>query len=257
MKGSEMREHLVDKRVRRLVGKAIGEYGLIEGGDRILVGVSGGKDSLTLLKVLAERKGVVPIEYELLAVSVDLGFNPLPLDELKGFADSLGVPLVVKHTQIGPKAHSPDNPEIPCFICSRWRRKVLFETAEELGCNKIALGHNKDDILVTFFLNVLFAGEISTMVPKQELFGGKLTIIRPLALLDEDRIEAFSRIHGLPVFEDGCPTKGKTKRHEVKMWLEEMFRRHPETKGNAFRALSHVNLKYLLPPINGAKGCPS
>jgi len=252
-----MRERLLDKRVRRLVGKAICEYGLIEDGDRILVGVSGGKDSLTLLKVLAEREKVVPIGYELVAVNVDLGFSPMPVEQLEAFARSLGIPFVVKHTQIGPKAHSPDNPEVPCFICSRWRRKVLFETAAELGCNKVALGHNKDDILVTFFLNVLFSGEISTMVPKQELFGGRLTIIRPLALVDEERIEAFSRIHRLPVFDDRCPTKGKTKRHEVKAWLKEMFARHREAKGNAFHALSNVNLKYLPPPIDGARGCPS
>ncbi|RLA86071.1 MAG: tRNA 2-thiocytidine(32) synthetase TtcA [Deltaproteobacteria bacterium] len=247
---------LLDKRVRRLVGKAICEYGLLEDGDRVLVGLSGGKDSLTLLKVLAEREKIVPISYSLVAVTVDLGFSPLPEAELGKFAESLGVEFIVKHTDIGPRSHRPGNPETPCFMCSRMRRKVLFETASELGCNKIALGHTKDDILVTFFMNVLYSGEISTMVPKQELFGGKLTIIRPLALLDEERVEAFARMHRLPIIGDLCPTKGKTKRAEVKKWLQLMFKRDRTLKGNAFHALSNVNLRYLLPRTDGVEKCP-
>lgn len=235
----------VDTRVRRLVGKAIWDYRLLEEGDRVLVGLSGGKDSLTMLKVLAERQKVVPVSYELIAVTVDLGFDGFSVEPLKKFVSSLGCPFVVKRTDIGPKSHR-DPLETPCFYCSRMRRKVLFETAAELGCNKVALGHTKDDILVTFFMNVFFSGEISTMLPRQELFGGKVTIIRPLALVDEEKVEEFSKLHGLPVINDPCPTKGKTKRAEVKRWLDAFFQGRKELKGNAFHALSNVNLKYLL-----------
>lgn len=243
----------IDARVRRLVGKAIWEYRLLQEGDRVLVGVSGGKDSLTMLKVLAERRKVIPIEYELIAVTVDLGFDGFSVDPIREFASSLGCPFVVKRTDIGPRSHK-DPSETPCFQCSRMRRKVLFETAAELGCNKVALGHTKDDILVTFFMNVFFSGEISTMLPRQELFGGKITLIRPLALVDEEKVEEFSKHHGLPVIKDPCPTKGKTKRAEVKEWLNAFFRGRKELKGNAFHALSNVNLKYLLASYKDDEG---
>lgn len=236
----------LDKRVRRLVGKAICDFGLIQDGDRILVGLSGGKDSLVLLKVLAERLKVVPIRYDLQAVTVDLGFGGLDLGRLREFVSELGCDLVVKRTDIGPRSHRPENPEVPCFLCSRMRRKVLFQTAAELGCNKLALGHTKDDIIVTFFMNVLYSGEISTMVPRQELFGGRLTIIRPLALLDEEKAAAFARQHCLPVMDEGCPTRGKTKRAEVKAWLQELLRRDRRIKGNIFHALGNVKREYLL-----------
>jgi len=249
-------KNLIEKRVRRLVGKAICEYNLLQEGDRVLVGISGGKDSLSMLKILAEREKIAPIKYELFPLLVDLGFGPLPEEELKAFVESLGLKLLIKRTDIGPKSHNSSLRETPCFLCSRMRRKVLFETASELGCNKIALGHNKDDLLVTFFLNVLYSGEISTMVPKQELFKGKLTIIRPLCLVDEEKVEAFSRLHNLPVIHDPCPTRGHTRRAQIKTWLHQIFKKDPHTKGNAFHALSNVNLEYLIPKTNGRKKCP-
>ncbi len=236
----------LDKRIRRLVGKAICDFDLIRDGDRVLVGLSGGKDSLVLLKILAERRKVVPTRYELRAVTVDLGFGGLDLERLRDFASQHDCELIVKSTQIGLRAHRDDNPEVPCFMCSRMRRKVLFQTASELGCNKLALGHTKDDIIVTFFMNILYSGEISTMVPRQELFGGKLTIIRPLALVDEDKVAAFARQHRLPVMEEGCPTRGRTKRAEVKAWLQELFRRDRRIKGNVFHALGNVKREYLM-----------
>jgi len=236
----------LDKRVRRLVGRAIWEYRLIEEGDRVLVGLSGGKDSLVLLKVLAERLKVVPMDYELKAVTVDLGFGGLDLERLREFVDGLGCEWVLKTTEIGPRAHRPDNPEVPCFLCSRMRRKVLFQTAAELGCNKLALGHTKDDLIVTFFMNVLYSGEISTMVPRQELFGGRVTIIRPLALVDEEKVEVFARQHRLPVMDEGCPTRGRTKRAEVKALLERLYKMDRRVKGNIFHALGNVKREYLL-----------
>jgi len=183
------------KEIRKLVGKAIHQYRLIDDGDRILVAVSGGKDSLVMLKLLHERRSRVPIDYELKVVTIDLGYKDGNLESLGEYVEGLGCDYFLQKTQIGPLAHSPRNRENPCFLCARLRRKVIFETAQKLGCNKIALGHNRDDIIETFLLNVFFCGEISTMVPHQVLFGGKLSIIRPLSFVEEGKIRAYAKLH--------------------------------------------------------------
>lgn len=240
------------KEIRKLAGKAIHQYRLINDGDRILVAVSGGKDSLVMLKLLHERRSRVPINYELKVVTIDLGYKDGNLESLEEYVEGLGCDYFVQKTQIGPLAHSPHNRENPCFLCARLRRKVIFETAQEMGCNKIALGHNRDDIIETFLLNILFCGEISTMVPHQVLFGGKLSIIRPLSLIEEDKIQAYARLHDFPEVQDGCPTKGLTRRREIKLLLGELHKMDRRVKSNIFRALSNVKNEYLL--VNGHGG---
>src|SRR3990170_7124381 len=205
-----------EKEIRSLVGKAIHRYGLIRDGDRILVGVSGGKDSLTLLTLLSERVKRVPIHYELLAVHVDLGFQSSGADMLKEFFEAKRIAYHIESTRIAELANGPDNRENPCFLCSWERRKRVFSLAQRFGCNKIAFGHHKDDIIETFLLNIFYSAEISTMLPIQALFKGKITLIRPLALLEEKKIERFAREMGLPFGPGGCPSSGKTKRKEVK-----------------------------------------
>ena len=145
----------------------------------------------------------------------------------------------------GPKAHSPENRENPCFLCSRFRRKILFETASELGCNKIAFGHHKDDLIETFFLNVFFGASISTMLPVQRLFNGNLTIIRPLFLLDEKTIKGYARSMDWPEINLGCPTAGSSKREDIKNMLKRFYRSNKKIKGNIFHALQNVNPEYL------------
>jgi len=162
------------KAINREVGKALHRYEMISDGNRILVGLSGGKDSLTLLWILNERKNRVPINYELFPVYIDLGFEGGFRDALKIYCQNLGYNLRVENTDYGIIGHSPQNRENPCFLCSRLRRKRLFEIAGELGCEKVALGHNKDDIIETLFLNICYAGEISTMLPSQIFFPGKV-----------------------------------------------------------------------------------
>jgi len=236
----------LEREVRRQVGQAIHQYRLIEDGDRILVALSGGKDSLVMLKLLHERRSRVPIDYEIRVVTVDLGYDGGNLGLLQDYVRGLGYDFVLKKTNIGDMAHSPLNRESPCFLCARLRRKIFFEVAEELGCTKVALGHNRDDIIETFFLNVLYCGEISTMVPHQVLFGGKLSIIRPLALLEERKIKFYAKLHNFPEIHDGCPTKGLTRRWELKFLLEELDKRDRRIKNNIFRALSNVKHEYLL-----------
>lgn len=228
------------------MGKAIHRFGLIGNGDRILVGVSGGKDSLTLLHLLNERRKRVPIRYELIPVYIDLGFNSGRTEILKDFFESRGLSYHIEFTDIGKKANSSENRENPCFLCSWERRKRLFYLAQHLKCNKIALGHHQDDIIETFLLNIFYSAEISTMLPLQTLFKGKITLIRPLALIEEKKIERFARETGLPFGSSGCPSSGKTKRREVKELIGELERNNRKIKGNIFRSLSNIKMDYML-----------
>ena len=235
-----------EKEIRSLMGKAIHQYGLIQEGDRVLVGVSGGKDSLTLLHLLHERSKRVPIHYELMPVYIDLGFGLGRTEILKKYFETKELPYHIEFTDIGRRANSAENRENPCFLCSWERRKRLFHLANRFKCNKIALGHHKDDIIETLLLNIFYSAEISTMVPLQSLFKGKITLIRPLALLEEKKIERFAREMGLPYGPGGCPSSGKTKRKVVKDLIEMLSQKDRRLKGNIFRALSNIKLDYLL-----------
>jgi len=242
----------LEREIRKLMGKAIHQYRLIEDGDKILVALSGGKDSSVMTKLLHERRARVPINYELGVLTVDLGYEGGNFELLEEYVKGFGSDYFLKKTQIGPLAHSPLNRENPCFLCARLRRKVIFETAKELGFNKIALGHNRDDIVETFLLNIFYSGEISTMVPHQVLFGGRLSIIRPLSLIEADKIRVYAKLHNLPIIHDGCPTKKVTCRNEIKFLLGELDKRDKRIKRNIFRALSNVKSEYLLIDDHGA-----
>lgn len=237
-----------DRAIRRGVGQAIHHYNMISHGDRIAVGVSGGKDSLTLLWSLRERLSRVPIHYSFFPIHIDLGFEGSPAHLMEAYFNKEGFPLRVEYTDYGVRAHSGENRENPCFLCSRLRRKRLFELSDELGCNKLALGHNKDDIIETLFLNMCYGGEISTMVPLQLFFEGKLTVIRPLAHLEEKAITQFAKDHDFPLFSNPCPTANTSKRLEIKEMLCGLYKTNKKIKGNIFRSMSHVKLDYLLKP---------
>ncbi len=243
-----MQQHAgrIYKRLNRTVGQAIHRYDMISDGDRIAVGLSGGADSMFLLHVLSERLKRIPIRYELTAIHIDAGFEGGCSASLAEYCRENGWRLHIEHTDYGVLAHSEENLENPCFLCSRLRRKRLFELTSELGCNKLALGHNKDDIIETFFLNMCYAGEISTMVPYQSLFGGDAVIIRPLAFSDEQLIRRFGRETDFPVFTNPCPSAANSKRQEIKGFLNQLYRGNDKVKGNIFRALSRPRTEYLL-----------
>jgi len=228
------------------MGKALHRYQMISDGDRIIVGLSGGADSLTLMWMLTERLKRVPINYELFAVYIDPGYEGSFGEALECYGNKLGYSIRAEYTDYGLLAHSPENRENPCFLCSRLRRKRLFEIADELGCTKLALGHNKDDIIETLFMNICYAGEISTMVPSQSFFQQKFTVIRPLAFADEQLIRKFARDQKFPEFINACPSADTSKRKEVKTLLQQLYRTNKKVKGNIFRAMSHVNSDYLL-----------
>ncbi len=234
------------KEIKRLTGKAIHHQKMIRDGDHVLVAVSGGKDSLVLLRVLHERLKRIPITYDITAVHVDPGFGGNSAGEMEAFFSTHGFDFRIIESDIGPKAHGPENRENPCFLCSRMRRKLLFEMADALQCNRIALGHHKDDIIETLFLNIFYGASISTMLPVQELFDGKLTIIRPLYRVDEDLIRRYAKTMDFPRIELGCPSAGATKREEIKDMLNSFYRKSRKIKGNIFHALQNVNPEYLL-----------
>ncbi len=230
------------------MGQAIARYQMIEDGDRIVVGLSGGKDSLTLLWLLNERLARVPIDYSLFPVYVDPGFKPGFADELRIYLKTGGHDLIVDHTDFGLVAHSGINRENPCFLCSRRRRQHLFEIADELGCRKVALGHNQDDLIETLFINICYAGEMSTMMPRQSFFKGTMTIIRPLAHAAENDIKRSAEKNKFPVFVNSCPSANRSKRHEIKTLLNTLYRKNRKIRGNIFRAMHHVNPEYLPRP---------
>lgn len=236
----------VAKEIKRLTGKAIHTKDMIRDGDHVMVAVSGGKDSLALLWLLKERIKRVPIDYRITAVHVDPGFGANSADQMTSFFLAHGFEFRVIESDIGPKAHGPQNRENPCFLCSRLRRKLLFQTAEEIGCNRMAFGHHKDDLIETFFLNVFYGASISTMVPVQGLFGGKLTVIRPFYLVDEDLIRRYAQLMDWPEISLDCPTAGSSKREEIKNMLKHFYRSNRKIKGNIFHALQNVNAEYLL-----------
>lgn len=245
-----------DKKIFRKLGRAIGHYELIEGGERIAVAVSGGKDSLSLVWLLRERLRWVPQPYELIAVHLDMGFPGSRPDAVEAFCRNLGIPFHFERTDFGVRAHSPENRENPCFLCARLRRRRLFEMAHSLECAKLAFGHNQDDIIETFFLNILFKGEIGTMVPRQVLFQGALTLIRPLALLGERETQGLARRKGWPEIVNPCPSAGRSSREQVKNMLEDLYAGNPKIRGTVFKSLSRVRTDYLLPPLPRRKGRP-
>jgi len=233
------------KKINKAVGKAHHQYKMVADGDRICVGLSGGKDSFTLLWFLNERLSRIPISYTIFACHIDPGFDNGFAAELESFCTTQNWQLRVEHTDFGLIAHSQENRENPCFLCSRRRRQRLFEVAKELGCNKLALGHNKDDIIESLFLNMFYAGQISTMMPFQPMFGGEITIIRPLAFADENDIKHFAENKGLPVFENPCPSATNSKRSEIRDMLDMMYKKNNKIKGNIFRSLGNVKQEYM------------
>lgn len=235
-----------EKEMKRLMGKAIHKYSMTEEGDHILVSVSGGKDSMSLLWLLRDRLQRIPIDYHITAVHVDPGFGRDTAKSMATFFNENGFDYKIITGDFGPRAHSSENKENPCFLCSRQRRKAVFELADELNCNKIALGHHKDDMIETFFLNIFFGASVSTMMPVQDFFNGKIKAIRPMFMIDERIISKYFKESNMPIIELGCPSAGVSKRYEIKKVLLDLYRTNKKIKGNIFHALQNVKPEYLL-----------
>ena len=235
----EGQEFYISKRV----GRAIIDYNLISDGDKIAVAVSGGKDSLTLLRVLADRRQFVPIKYELLAVHIDLGY---PCHHPKILTEYFKKHKINYHIEKIDILQGKSRKDISCFWCSWNRRKALFEVANRFGCNKVALGHHKDDTIETVLLNLFFHGEISAMSPRQELFKGKITLIRPLVYVEEDMIARFGKSAGFPQQRCACPNSVTSKRTKISNIIKDLKKVCPEVKTNIFRSVRRIKKDYLV-----------
>lgn len=221
------------------VGKAITDYHMLTEGDRIAVGVSGGKDSLSLLHILHIRQAFCPVKYHLVAVHIDLGYPSLVRKSLKAYFKKSCYEYAIKKLNLSSKGKT-------CFWCSWNRRKMLFETAQEFKCNKVALGHNLDDIVQTILLNLFFNSEISAMSPKQELFGGQLTIIRPLAYVQEREVIRFAKADRLPYHKSKCLNSQTSNRRKIANMVKELEAVCPNIKTNIFRSIKRIRKDYLL-----------
>ena len=222
------------------------DYGMITEGDRVLVGVSGGADSLALLDLLNSPMVVVP-QFFLLAVNIDPGFDVeyKEYEKLEHHLRSSGYDYVMEKTANGPLSHSAYNKKNPCFLCSRLRRKRLFEIAAEKGCNKVALAHHRDDIIATLLINLFYGREIGTMVPDQEVFQGEIHIIRPLAYIRESLVKKYALEQGLPVMESVCPSSKSSRRIYIRQLLAELERDNKDIYRNIWHAMKHVKPDYL------------
>jgi tRNA 2-thiocytidine biosynthesis protein TtcA len=238
------------KRIDRAVGSAIHDWDMIRENERILVGVSGGMDSQVLLNVLFSLKKRAPVNFDILPVHIDAGFKDSFAKELEHYAVNTYGALKIEYKEYGLLAHSAENTENPCFLCSRLRRKRLFEIAKKQGCKKIALGHNKDDIIETLFINICYAGRIATMKPMQSFFKGALEIIRPLSYVEKKDIIRLGKLLDLPEFKNNCPSANKTKRSEIRGLLETLYKHNKHIKGNIFRSMSNIAFDYLLDTKN-------
>jgi len=238
----------LERRLLRAMSRAVEDFGLVEEGDRILVAVSGGKDSLAMLHLLQRLRERAPVEFELTAVNLDQGQPGFPADVLRRHLEAVGVPHVMlrKDTYTIVKRLVPEG-KTTCPVCSRLRRGILYNAAVELGCTKIALGHHRDDLIETLLLSALYAGALKTMPPKLRSDDGRNVVIRPLCYAAEEDIAAFAEAMAFPIIPcDLCGSQPNLRRKRVKALLAELSRENPAVKGNLLNALGKVVPTHLL-----------
>lgn len=242
--GQLTEEEKVLRRIMTKFGKGVTTYGLIEEGDRILIGLSGGKDSLALLELLARRSRIFRPRFSVVAVHVRMSNIAYESDTeyLRRYAESWGVPFISYKTSFDA---STDHRKSPCFLCSWNRRKALFTVAKEQGCNKIALGHHMDDILQTLLMNMTFQGSVSTMPPKLVMRKFDMTIIRPMCLIAEADLQAMAQIRRFRRQVKNCPYEKDSHRSDMKEVLALLERMNPEARFSLWSSMSHVQTELL------------
>lgn len=232
------------RRIGQRFAKGVVEYGLIEEGDKILVALSGGKDSLALLELLADRARIYKPRFSVVATHVVMRNIPYQSDVeyLRRFAEERGVPFVLYETSFDS---SSDSRKSPCFLCSWNRRKSLFTVAKEQGCNKIALGHHMDDILQTLLMNLTFQGAFGTMPPRLVMKKFDMTLIRPLCLVHESDLAELARLHGYRKQVKNCPYESASHRSRMKAVLAELEAMNPEARYSLWGSMSNVQEELL------------
>ena len=227
------------QKIMGYVRRAVQEFGLIDEGDKIAVGISGGKDSLVLLSALAGMMRFEAFSYDIVAVTIDPGFNGVPnnYDAVARLCDRLQVPFSLVHTQIGEIVFDIRKEPNPCSLCANMRRGALHDAAKAAGCNKLALGHHNDDVIETFMMNLTKEGRIGCFSPKTHLDRKDITVIRPLVFAPESQVSAACKRNNLEVVKSVCPADKTTVRQQTKEFLADMESRDRGVKQRIFSAL--------------------
>ena len=243
----EREGHKLEKRLCRLVGQAIGDYAMIEHGDRVMVCLSGGKDSYALLDILLKLKARAPAEFELVAVNLDQKQPGFPEHVLPEYLTRIGVPFHIENQDTYSVVKDKIEPgRTMCSLCSRLRRGILYRVADELGATKIALGHHRDDILQTFFLNMFFGGKLKGMPPKLVSDDGRHMVIRPLAYVAEHDLVRWAEYRAFPIIPCTlCGSQENLQRKQVGAMLKDWERRFPGRLDNMLHALQNVVPSHL------------
>lgn len=224
------------------VRRAIQDYEMIQEGDCIAIGISGGKDSLILAFALSYLKHFYPKQFDIMGITVSLGFQDFDLTAVKAFFEEIQIPFYVCETQIGQIIFEERKESNPCSLCSKMRKGALYDYAKKLGCNKIALGHNKDDINETLLMSLLYEGRIHTMAPMTYMDQVDMHIIRPLIYVPESDIRGFVKKQNLPVVKSPCPVDGKTKREDMKQLIYSLQNDIPKVREHLFGAIQRSTL---------------
>ena len=222
--------------------KAIDDFQMIKENDSIAVGISGGKDSLTLLYALAGLRRFYPVYYSLTAITVDLGYPDFDLTEIKALCQKLDVPYHIIPTQIEAIIKEQNKKNSPCSLCAKLRKGALNHAVIELGCNKVAYAHHKDDIIETMLLSLMFEGRFYTFPPVTHLDRSNLDVIRPLMYVPEVDVIGFKNHYNLPVVKNPCTFDGKTKRQYAKDLLQQLNKDHPGVRNRLFTAILNGNI---------------
>lgn len=225
------------KRLLSFVRRAVDDYNMIDDGDRIAVGVSGGKDSLTLLLTLAHMRRFYPKKFDIVAISVDLGFEGADYSEIREMCKRIKVDFRIAKTDIAKIVFDVRRESNPCSLCAKMRRGALHAAAQEASCNKVALGHHYDDAVETLMMNLFFEGRIACFSPVSYLSNRKITLIRPLIYAQEKDVLYFTRRRALPIFKNPCPEDHSTERENMKNLLAELERKNKGLKHRIFTAL--------------------
>ena len=225
------------KRMLSFVRRAVDDYGMIDEGDRIAVGISGGKDSLALLVTLAEMRRFYPKKFEIVAVTVDMGLGGMDFSEVAELCRRLGVKYRIEKTDIAKIIFEVRRESNPCSLCAKMRRGSLHAAAQAEGCNKVALGHHYDDAVETFMMNLFFEGRLGCFSPKSYLSNRRLTLIRPLLYATEKDVQYFTNKRHLPIVTSTCPEDHATERENMKQLLASLERENKGVKHRIFNAM--------------------
>ena len=236
------------QRMLSYIRKAIDDFDMIENGDKIAVGLSGGKDSITLLMGLKALQRFYNKNFEVIAISINPGFDFFNSDFLKNICNNIGVEFIEEKTHIKEIVFDIRKEKNPCSLCANLRRGILNSVAIREGCNKIALGHNEDDVLETFFLNLLYGGSINTFAPKAYMDRSGITLIRPLIYAPEKSIKTFVKKNNIEVMPKCCPMDGVSKREDMKNLIYNLQKDIPTLKANLFGAIKRSSIKGWNPP---------